>query len=211
MHLRSAAVLAAVFATLTFTPARADLLIQVNKATQQMTVSADGELLYTWPVSTGRDGYDTPNGAFNPVWMDRDHHSEEWDDAPMPYAIFFTKQGHAIHGTYEARHLGLPVSHGCVRLSVKDASILWDLVKQHKMANTMVVLTGETPGGAGEAVAHTAPRQREDADDRVASARAQWQVFGRNGWHDDDAPRGYYDRQQPYYDAHPRGFFPFGW
>ena len=28
-----------------------------------------------------------------------DHFSEEWDDAPMPYSIFFTKKGHAIHGT----------------------------------------------------------------------------------------------------------------
>jgi len=144
MHLRLAAALAAaiLFAA---APARADLLIQIDKAAQQMSVSADGQLLYTWPASTGRDGYDTPNGAFNPLWMDREHYSEEWDDAPMPYSIFFTKQGHAIHGTYEVRHLGQPVSHGCVRLSVKNASILWDLVKQHKMANTMVVLTGETP------------------------------------------------------------------
>ena len=191
--------------------ARAAVDIEVNKDIQQMTVSVDGQVLYRWPVSSGNPTHETPNGKFQTFRMEENHFSKEFDDAPMPHSIFFTKQGHAIHGTYEARHLGLPVSHGCVRLSVKDASILWDLVKQHKMANTMVVLTGETPGGAGEAVAHTAPRQREDADDRVASARAQWQVFGRNGWHDDDAPRGYYDRQQPYYDAHPRGFFPFGW
>ena len=101
MHLRLAAALAAVSATLAFTPARADLLIQIDKATQQMTVSADGELLYTWPVSTGIARYDTPNGAFTPFRMERDHYSREWDDAPMPYSIFFTKQGHAIHGTYE--------------------------------------------------------------------------------------------------------------
>jgi L,D-transpeptidase catalytic domain len=210
MHLSLAAALAA-FTLVAAAPARADLLIQIDKSTQQMTVSEDGNLLYTWPVSTGRAGYNTPNGAFTPFRMDRDHYSREWDDAPMPYSIFFTKLGHAIHGTYEASHLGHAVSHGCVRLSVKHAAILWDLVKKNKMANTTVALTGEVPGGAGEAVARTAPQQREDADDRVASARAQWQVFGRNGWHDDDAPHGYYDRQQPYYDARPRGFFPFGW
>jgi hypothetical protein len=184
MHLRFAAALAAVFATLAFTPARADLLIQIDKAAQQMTVSADGEVLYTWPVSTGRDGYDTPNGAFNPLWKDREHYSEEWDDAPMPYSVFFTKQGHAIHGTYEVRHLGQPVSHGCVRLSVKNASILWDLVKQHKMANTMVVLTGEIPGG-GMAVAR----------DFYGLPRV---FFGRE--------RTYYPPQRRYY-----GGFPFGW
>ncbi len=144
MRLRLAAALAVavLFASAT---ARADLLIQIDQAAQQMTVSADGELLYTWPASTGRAGYNTPNGAFSPFRMDRDHYSRELDNAPMPYSIFFTKQGHAIHGTYEVRHLGQPVSHGCVRLSVKNASILWDLVKQHKMA---IVLTGEIRGGA---------------------------------------------------------------
>jgi hypothetical protein len=215
MRFRLAAAVAAFAACVAAaTPARADLLIQVDKSTQQMTVSEDGNLLYTWPVSTGRAGYNTPNGAYTPVWKDREHYSREWDDAPMPYSIFFTKLGHAIHGTYEVRHLGHAVSHGCVRLSVKNASILWDLVNKNKMANTTVVLTGEIPGGAGEAVAHAAPRERQDfngQDSRFASARAQWQVFGRNGWQDDRYPsRGPYG-DLPYYDARPRGFFPFGW
>ena len=99
MRLRLAAALAAFAATLAFTPARADLLIQIDKSTQQMTVTADGERLYTWPVSTGIAGHDTPAGAFTPFRMEKDHFSREWDDAPMPYSIFFTKKGHAIHGT----------------------------------------------------------------------------------------------------------------
>ena len=215
MHLRLAAALAAAFATLAFTPARADLLIQIDKSVQQMTVSEDGNPLYTWPVSTGRAGYNTPNGAFSPFRMDRDHYSREWDDAPMPYSIFFTKLGHAIHGTYEVSHLGHAVSHGCVRLSVKHAAILWDLVKKNKMANTSVVLTGEIPAGAGAAVARAAPRQRQDVDeddDQVAAVPQRRQVFGRNGWQNDDgyAPRPDYYREQPYYQR-PRGFFPFGW
>jgi hypothetical protein len=206
MRLRLAAALAAVFAMLAFTPARADLLIQIDKATQQMTVSADGELLYTWPVSTGRDGYDTPNGAFNPLWMDRDHHSEEWDDAPMPYSIFFTKQGHAIHGTYEVRHLGQPVSHGCVRLSVKNASILWDLVKQHKRANTMVVLTGETPGSSGLTVARV---QRDGAD--IADAPPPRQPRASHYYY--GPPRVFFGGERTYFPLPRRylGGFPFGW
>ena len=31
--------------------------------------------------------------------MARKHFSREWDDAPMPHSIFFTRIGHAIHGT----------------------------------------------------------------------------------------------------------------
>src|SRR6185437_13512692 len=82
--------------------ARADVLVQVNKATQRMTVTVDGEQRYVWPVSTGIAQYDTPDGKFTPFRMEKDHFSKEWDDAPMPYSIFFTKQGHAIHGTSHA-------------------------------------------------------------------------------------------------------------
>jgi hypothetical protein len=126
--------------------AHADLLININKSAQRMTVTVDGKQLYDWPVSTGGSGYDTPSGAFKPFRMEIDHYSDEWDNAPMPYSIFFTKTGDAIHGTYEQRNLGRAMSHGCVRLSVKNAATLWKLVKQAKMANTTVVLSGAVPG-----------------------------------------------------------------
>jgi hypothetical protein len=79
--------------------------------------------------------------------MEIDHYSDEWDNAPMPYSIFFTQTGNAVHGTYERRSLGHAVSHGCVRLSVQNAATLWKLVKQEKMANTTVLLHGTIPGG----------------------------------------------------------------
>jgi hypothetical protein len=122
--------------------AHAELLIQVNKSTQRMIVTRDGEELYDWPVSTGGRGYETPGGTFKPFRMDIDHYSDEYDQAPMPHSIFFTQTGIAIHGTYEQRNLGKAVSHGCVRLSLKNAATLWALVKSEKMANTQVVLRG---------------------------------------------------------------------
>ncbi len=79
--------------------AHADLLIQVDKSAQRMTVTVNGKQLYDWPVSTGGRDYDTPSGAFKPFRMDIDHHSDEWDNAPMPYSIFFTQTGDAVHGT----------------------------------------------------------------------------------------------------------------
>ena len=115
--------LAAAVAVLTFgQAARADLLIEIDKSTQRMTVTVDGRKLYEWPVATGADGYDTPSGEFKPFRMEIDHYSEEWDNAPMPYSIFFTMTRNAVHGTYEQRSLGHAVSHGCVRLSVKNAA-----------------------------------------------------------------------------------------
>ena len=122
--------------------AHADLLINVDKSAQRMTVTVNGEKLYDWPVTTGGRDYDTPSGTFKPFRMEIDHYSDEYDNAPMPYSIFFTQTGNAIHGTYEQRNLGRAVSHGCVRLSLKNAATLWNLVKQEKMANTKVVLSG---------------------------------------------------------------------
>src|SRR5947209_4548122 len=129
-------------------PASAKLLIEIDKSTQRMTVSQDGAQLYTWPVSTGQRGYDTPGGQFTPFRMEKDHFSREWDDAPMPHSIFFTKQGHAIHGTEHIRNIGRPASHGCVRLEPENARTLFGLVKQEGMANVRVVLFGPTGPGA---------------------------------------------------------------
>jgi hypothetical protein len=125
-------------------PARADLVITVDKNKQKMTVTVDGDPRYVWPVATGIARYDTPNGQFKPFRMEKEHYSREWDDAPMPYSIFFTQKGHAIHGTNH-RINGAPASHGCVRLSVRHAAQLWALVKEQKMANTRIELVGEIP------------------------------------------------------------------
>lgn len=129
--------------TLTAAPAaRADLLIAVDKDSQRMSVVVDGTQRYDWPVSTGVAGHDTPNGSYRPFRMEKSHFSREWDNAPMPHAVFFTQVGHAIHGTTQTRRLGRAASHGCVRLSQRNAATLFSLVKQQKMANTRVIIEG---------------------------------------------------------------------
>jgi hypothetical protein len=139
------AALAAALVLATISSAGANVLISVDKTTQRMTVSVDGEKRYTWPVSTGRAGHGTPSGNFTPSRMEAEHYSKEWDNAPMPHSIFFTGKGHAIHGSYETRHLGSAASHGCVRISPKNATTLFALVKEQGLANTKVVLTGQAP------------------------------------------------------------------
>jgi hypothetical protein len=124
--------------------AQAAVSIVVDKSAQQMTVSVDGEQRYTWPVSSGNPSHETPNGSFRTFRMEEDHYSKEFDDAPMPNSIFFTKQGHAIHGTDAVNRLGTPVSHGCVRLSRANALKLWALVKTEGLLNTTVTLTGSS-------------------------------------------------------------------
>jgi lipoprotein-anchoring transpeptidase ErfK/SrfK len=156
-HLISPPAAATVVALICGQAAHADLLVEIDKATQSMKVTVNGAQLYKWPVSTGANGYDTPSGAFRPFRMEIDHTSDEYENAPMPYSIFFTMTGNAVHGTEYESSLGHAVSHGCVRLSVKNAATLWSLVKQEKMANTSVVVTGEIPGADPSAVAAVAP------------------------------------------------------
>jgi hypothetical protein len=143
-------------------PANANVLINVDKSTQQMTVTVDGALKWQWKVSTGRSGHDTPGGNFKANSMETMHYSKKYDNAPMPHSIFFTNEGHAIHGTLDARHLGLPASHGCVRLDQANATQLFTLVKQEGLANTTVVISGDAAlakrNAAAQAVAtSTAP------------------------------------------------------
>jgi hypothetical protein len=124
--------------------AHAAILIVVDKGEQQMTVSVDGVVRWTWPVSTGIARYDTPNGRYTAFRMEAEHFSKEWDDAPMPHSIFFTMQGHAIHGSLHSK-LGQPASHGCVRLDPANAAELYALVEEQGLPNTKVVIEGEIP------------------------------------------------------------------
>jgi L,D-transpeptidase catalytic domain len=124
--------------------AQAKVFITVDKDAQMMTVAVDGVERYHWPVSSGNPSHETPNGTFRAFRMEEDHYSKEFDDAPMPHSIFFTKIGHAIHGTDSAGRLGTPVSHGCVRLSRAHAATLYALVEEQGVLNTTVTLTGSS-------------------------------------------------------------------
>jgi L,D-transpeptidase catalytic domain len=170
---RATSVLASLFTaalTLPFaSPAGANILVTIDKSAQQMSVAVDGAQRYVWPVSTGRPGYDTPNGTFKPNRMDADHYSQEWDNAPMPHAIFFDLDGHAIHGFFDVKHLGRAVSHGCVRLSPDHAATLFSLIKTQGMSETRVVVAGRTPGGDNVPVA----RSHLPANETVASEPTQ--------------------------------------
>jgi lipoprotein-anchoring transpeptidase ErfK/SrfK len=120
-------------------PARADVLIAVNKAAQSMSVMVDGRERHRWPVSTGRDG-GPPSGAYAPERMERTWYSRKYDWSPMPHAIFFHK-GYAIHGTNYVSRLGRPASHGCVRLHPSHAAALFALVRSEGMGRTRIIVS----------------------------------------------------------------------
>ena len=95
---------------------------------------------YAWDVSTGAKGFETPTGKFSPTWLSKDHESKQYEDAPMPYAVFFN-EGIAVHGTQAVSYLGKPASHGCVRLATENAETFFDLVEAYGKYNVKIVVT----------------------------------------------------------------------
>ncbi len=122
-------------------PAKAEIMAQVSLSQQTMTVTVDGVSTYVWPVSTARRGYVTPKGKWGAQSMHRMHYSTLFNNAPMPFTIFYN--GHyAIHGTTDVRKLGRPASAGCVRLHPDNARVLFNLVKERGPATLQVVVDG---------------------------------------------------------------------
>jgi lipoprotein-anchoring transpeptidase ErfK/SrfK len=117
----------------------ANLIAKVDISTQTMVVSQNGVVKYKWPVSTGRKGYSTPTGTYSAQWLSRHHRSRKYNNAPMPYAVFYHR-GYAVHATYDTKRLGRPASHGCVRLAPENAATFFSMVQQAGQKNTRIVI-----------------------------------------------------------------------
>jgi len=117
----------------------AALVAEIDIGTQTMTVSENGITKYHWKVSTARQGYVTPTGSYSAKWLSRDHRSKKYDNAPMPYAVFFNG-GYAVHATYDVKRLGRPASHGCVRLLPQNAATFFSMTQEAGLHNTRIVI-----------------------------------------------------------------------
>lgn len=118
----------------------ANLIAKVSLSSQTMTVSQNGFVKYRWKVSTARKGYVTPQGSWSAKWLSRNHRSRKYDNAPMPYAVFFNG-GYAVHATFDLKRLGRPASHGCIRLHPDNAAEFFSLASQNGLKNTKIVVT----------------------------------------------------------------------
>ena len=96
------------------------VVARVSITNQTMEVFHEGRHIFTWSVSTAKEGKVTPTGVYKAEALSRHHRSRLYNNAPMPFAIFY--DGHyAIHGTDQIKRLGAPASHGCVRLHPDNA------------------------------------------------------------------------------------------
>ena len=116
------------------------IVARVSISEQKIRIFQDGAHLYTWPVSTAKAPKITPTGTFTPEFLSRDHRSSRYNNAPMPFAIFY-RGNYAIHGTDQIKRLGNPASKGCVRLHPDNAKVLFQMVREAGMKNTRVIIT----------------------------------------------------------------------
>ncbi len=115
------------------------IVVTVSVPKQELTVVVDGVEKYVWPVSTARQGAITPAGTFKVQSMNATAISRLFNNAPMPWAIFY--DGHyAIHGTTAVYMLGRPASMGCTRLHPDNAKILFNLVKERGPNSLQVIV-----------------------------------------------------------------------
>src|SRR5687767_6672744 len=115
------------------------VLVVVSIDDQRAYVYRNGVRIGTTTVSTGRPGYSTPTGVFQILQKKKMHHSNLYDDAPMPFMQRLTWDGVALHA---GRIPGRPASHGCVRLPPAFAPLLYD-VTYH--GGTVVVTDAASP------------------------------------------------------------------
>lgn len=117
----------------------ASVVATVNLSSQTMTVTQGGVVKYRWAVSTARRGKVTPTGSWRAKWTSRNHRSSRYNNAPMPYSVFYSGN-FAVHGTYQSKLLGRPASAGCVRLSVGNAATFYSMARQAGLKNTRIII-----------------------------------------------------------------------
>ncbi len=99
------------------------MAVIVSLTEQCAYVYRNGILMAWSTVSTGKAGYETPTGVFTIVQKDKDHRSNKYNSAPMPYQQRLTWDAVALHA---GGLPGYPESHGCVHLPTGFAQKLFD-------------------------------------------------------------------------------------
>lgn len=106
--------------------------------TLQMLYAYDGETLFMEePISTGLNSAPTPRGQFKIFSKTPSRYmqgpvpgitadDDVYDLPGVPWTMYFTNEGGAIHGAYWHDSFGQQWSHGCVNLPPEKAKILYE-------------------------------------------------------------------------------------
>ena len=157
------------------------MAVIVSLTEQRAYVYRNGILIGVSTVSTGKKGYETPTGVFTILQKDKDHHSNQYNNAPMPYQERLTWGGVALHA---GGLPGYPESHGCVHLPSEFARLLFE------NSNMGMVVVVSEAGVSSEDIVH--PRAVSPIDPLTGAERPllplpQGEAFN---WQPERAPSG---------------------
>jgi lipoprotein-anchoring transpeptidase ErfK/SrfK len=120
-------------------PAEGPLVITVDLDARVLSVFRDGYEIGAAAVLLGTDDYPTPLGTFPILAKQRHNVSEKYDNAPMPWSMFLTRDGVAIHGGSVVEN-GY-ASHGCIAGPDEFVSKIFAIAKP---GDKVVITRGET-------------------------------------------------------------------
>lgn len=109
-----------------------DKIIDVNLATQTLTLIQDEHPIFLSLISSGKPGWETPTGQFEVYAKDRKTVMVSTPEAiefyyvpDVPFVLWF-HGSYSIHGAYWHNEFGHVRSHGCINLPVGAAEYVYD-------------------------------------------------------------------------------------
>lgn len=120
--------------------------VVISLSQQKAYVYRSGTLIGASTISSGKPGHESPVGAFEILQKRKDHRSNKYNSAPMPFMQRLNWYGVALHG---GNIPGYPASHGCIRLPMKFAEKLYGVTP----LGAKVVLLDHAPDTPEEALA----------------------------------------------------------
>lgn len=117
-------------------PGRTDKRLQINIPDQTLTCFEGERAVFNTRIASGVYGLGTPLGEF-PVLYQRHTQrmigggSDPYDLPGVPFPVYFTWSGVAIHGTYWHNDYGRRHSHGCVNVTSEAARWIFRWAEPH--------------------------------------------------------------------------------
>ena len=134
-------------------PKVTDKWIEINRQDQSLTCFENGMDVFRTRIATGLGDTPTPRGEFNVLLkrharrMEGNINGDEYDLVGVPFPVYFTWSGVAIHGTYWHNDYGTPHSHGCVNVTPLAAKWIFRWVTPEiEYSDYMIFSTNENTG-----------------------------------------------------------------
>lgn len=118
---------------LPISPERPDKWIRISIPDQRLVCFEEGAVVFETRIASGVHGLGTPLGEFRMILQRHTSRmtGADYDLPGVPFPVYFTSTGVAIHGTYWHNDYGRRHSHGCVNVTSEAARWIWRWVEPH--------------------------------------------------------------------------------